>query len=327
MRDYLITIAVPVYNVEKYLKRCLDSLLSQELEDIEILLVDDGSKDNSGNICDDYEKNNGMIRVIHQENRGLAAVRNVCVKQARGEYISFIDSDDYVLEGAYRHFKDIIKDKQCDILCYGYVDVYGDSSEKAEIITNDFKEVVKEYSAKDAVEQMLLPGDIDVITCNKVIKVSLFDNIEYPIGKLYEDMFTNYKFVCRAEKILTTNRKYYVYCHRPTSIGQMAFNTRTMDLVKAAKEVYDFGIKFCDTTDNLEIGYLYWMVIVANMMIKSNVCDKEYIRKVQSVSRKNVLPILRNGIINKTRKIELILFGFSYSVYKLIYKEYVARNR
>ena len=150
----IITIAIPVYNVEKYLRRCIDSIISQDIENCEILLIDDGSTDKSGEICDEYLEKYDCIKVIHQENRGLASVRNRCVQEAEGENISFIDSDDYILPGAYAYFKKVIKNGNCDILTYGCINVYEDSSEKTEIETNNYQDKLTVYSAQEAIDGM-----------------------------------------------------------------------------------------------------------------------------------------------------------------------------
>ena len=185
-----LTVAVPVYNVKKYLKRCLESLIKNRIDDYEILLVNDGSTDGSGDICNEYSSKYDFIRVIHQDNKGLAEVRNVCIKNARGEYISFIDSDDYIVENTYSHLMNLVYNFEADILCFGVIDLYENVDEKVESI-NDCEEIITELTPQEALEEMLLPKHVDVITCNKIIKKSLYENIFYPSGKLYEDMFTN----------------------------------------------------------------------------------------------------------------------------------------
>ena len=164
--------------------------------------------------------------------------------RSRGRVYFFIDSDDYILPGAYAYFKKVIKNGNCDILTYGCVNVYEDSSEKTEIETNNYQDKLTVYSAQEAIDGMLILPEIDVITCNKVIRKSLYKNILYPVGKFYEDMFTNYKVIANAKIIISTNYKFYVYCHRGSSIGGMKFTDRTMDLARAVKEVHDFALSF-----------------------------------------------------------------------------------
>lgn len=328
MRDnnVLITIAIPVYNVDKYISRCLDSLLNQDLYQCEILLVNDGSTDSSLKLCQEYETKNECVRLINQENHGLAYVRNICIKQAQGDYISFVDSDDFIVDGgAYAHFKKIIKEYMPDIIVYGCINEYGEV--EGQYNYNNNSEVITEYTAQEAIDSMFIDPNIEVITCNKVIKKELFQDIQYPVGKLYEDMFTNYKVIAKAHKIISTSNKYYVYCHRSDSIGTMNFSEKTMDLYKAATEVHEFGLNFCSEVRNLNVGYLHWLIVVVNAMIRSNMYDLDYIKKVQIYAKHIYDEIIKNECINTTRKIQMILFSISFTLYKLMYRIYIKKNR
>lgn len=327
MNDIKLTIAVPVYNVEKYLNRCLDSLINQEYEKKEILLIDDGSTDRSGIICDEYEKKYSFIRVIHQKNRGLAAVRNRCIAEARGEFISFIDSDDYVLDGLYSHVMEMQKERNADIVCFGVVNIYENVDRLNNVVIDNKNEVIIELSVQEAIDEMLLPNHVDVITCNKIIRKELYKGIAYPEGKLYEDMFTNYKVISKSNIILSTNYKYYVYCHRSNSIGGMRFNPKTMDLAKAVEEVYYFGEKFCNKRKYIYVGRAFWHIAVSNIMIKSQKVDRQYIRKVQLLIRKYKSKVILNDYLSVMRKIQMLLFAYIFPLYKIIYLKYIEKHR
>lgn len=327
MCNPLLTVAVPVYNVEKYLQRCLDSLVKQEYNNMEILLVDDGSEDGSGKICDDYASKYKFIRVIHQTNHGLAYVRNVCIKEAQGEYISFIDSDDFLYQGAYNYLMKIVKEISPDIVSFGYVNVYEGIDDCENVRVNQATEQLKHYSAEQAFSLMLISPSIDVITCNKIIRKSLYTGIEYPIGKLYEDMFTNYKIIARANTIVTTNQKFYIYCHRGSSIGGAKFTERTMDLDKAVSEVHDYGLNICKKHKDLNIGYLAWRIVVVNTMIRSDHKDLLYVRDVQNYAKRQIPNILTNEWLSTTRKCQMCLFAISFPIYKIIYLRYIRTHR
>ena len=324
MDEIAISIIVPVYRVEKELPRCLDSLIAQNYSAKEILLIDDGSPDRCGAICDEYAAKHPNIRVIHQANQGLAAVRNTGIREARGEFISFIDSDDYVLDGLYAHAAKLIRRYEADILCFGHVDVYRPGQA---VPPPDEEEVISRFTASEAIDQLFFDNHIDVITCNKIIRRSLFDGIAFPVGKLYEDMFTTYKYASRARRIVSTSRRYYVYCHRPESIGAQRFSEKTMDLARATQEVYDFGRSFCEETPNLNAGYLYWMIVVANIMIRSGHADRAYMQKVRALSVRFRKDVWNCGLLSQTRKAQLILFGVNLPLYKLLYRWYVKRHR
>ena len=322
-----LTVAVPVYNVQKYLRRCIDSLIKNKVDEYEVLLVDDGSTDESGKICDEYASIYDYIRVIHQQNKGLAEVRNVCIKNAKGEFISFIDSDDFIGENCYSHLLKIMHETKADIMCYGVIDLY-EGYENNGSKSNDYEETIVTLTGREALEEMLLPKHVDVITCNKIIRKSLYDGIYYPPGKLYEDMFTNYKVIAKANKVVSTNYKYYYYYHRKGSIGRTAFNPKTMDLARATDEVFRFGKEFCGSKiDNLKVGRLFWHVVVINFMIKSNTYDYAFIKEAQKFGKKNSLVIVKNSYITVTRKIQLLIFSYCFGLYKLLYMIYIGKKR
>ena len=175
---------------------------------------------------------------------------------------------------------------------------------------------------------MLLPKHVDIITCNKIIKKSLYKNVYYPSGKLYEDMFTNYKIIAKANKVVSTNYKYYCYYHRNGSIGRMTYNPKTMDLSVAVNELFEFGKEFCKPhIDNLIVGNLSWQIVVVNFMIKSNTYDKHFIKGIRKFGRKYSIKIILNKYINLTRKIQMLLFSYCFSIYKQLYRKYIKEKR
>lgn len=329
MDEVILTIAIPVYNVEKYLKRCLNSLVNQKYLSKEILIINDGSKDGSLEIIKEYANKYECVRYIDQENAGLAAVRNRCIREAKGKYISFIDSDDYVLDGLYEHLIPFIEKNEIDIMCYGVENLYENTSDTSNLYNlNNKEEIISYFSTEEALDEFLLPNNIDVITCNKIIRRDLYNGIEYPTGKLYEDMFTNYKLVAKANKICSTNYIYYVYCHRESSIGGMKYNSKTMDLYRAVTEVYEYSNKNGLTKPkHLNVGYITWLVVVLNIMIRSEHRDKIYRKRVQQKLRKHIKEINSDEYLNRTRKIQYNILAISFYVYKIIYLGYLKKNR
>lgn len=321
-----VTIAVPVYNVENYLRRCLNSLVSQSYEYKEILIVNDGSDDDSLGIIQEYAKKYSFVRYIDQPNAGLAEVRNICVREALGEYISFIDSDDFVVEGLYEHIMPIIIKYNVDIMCYGVINLY-ENKRNTDFIKNinTYAESIKIFTAEQALDEFLLPNNIDVITCNKIIKRSLYEGILYPVGKLYEDMFTNYKLIAKAKNIYTTNYKYYVYCHRDSSIGGMKYNEKTMDLYSAFTEVYNYSLVHgLDKPVYLHVGYATWLVIVLNIMIRSGYKDDAYKKQVIDFVKKHIKEINNSTYLNTIRKVQFNILIISYALYKYAYLKYIS---
>lgn len=317
----LISIIVPVYKVENLISRCLDSLIRQDYKNKEIILIDDGSPDRSGIICDKYSKEYDCIRTIHQDNQGLAAVRNLGLEEAKGDYISFIDSDDYVLDGLYTHCAELISEFGCDIVCFGHQDIYGNAS-RVQMVCSE-KEHIRVISAEEAIDQIFFEKNVDVITCNKIIKRELFENVSYPVGMLYEDMFTTYKFLSKGNRILCTDLKYYIYCHRPDSIGGTSDKDKTIDLLKAVDETYEFGVVFCRHNRYIDIGRLYWYVIVFNMILKKGEENEHLLYEIRKMSEGKRTRVLRCPLLSLNKRIELILIGVNYRLYRRLYFCYI----
>lgn len=215
--ENLISVIVPVYRVEKYLVRCIESIREQTYPNLEIILVDDGSPDCCPYICDKYAEKDRRIVVIHKENGGLAEARNAGLEVARGEYIGFIDSDDYIHPDMYNCLlKELIKN-QADISVCGVKKVYTDNNYVSE---DERKEHIRVYSGTQAVENIF---DAELYLCsvvawNKLYKRVLFDDIKYPAGKLHEDEFITYQLFYKSDKVVYIENKYYYYFQRKDSI-------------------------------------------------------------------------------------------------------------
>ena len=232
-----LSIVVPVYKVEKYLQDCVDSILNQDFKDFELILVDDGSPDSCPKICDEYAKKDARVKVIHKQNGGLSSARNAGMDVAKGEYISFIDSDDYIAQDMYQRVFSIINKEHADIVIYGRIYVY---SEKKQVI----KQKQNVYKIMNAAESIALMntsilGYYDVAAWDKVYKRSLFKNIKYPVGKSSEDWYTTYKVLAKAHKIVYDSSPLYYYRQRDGSITHTK-NSVNYDALYASKEVLDF---------------------------------------------------------------------------------------
>lgn len=206
-----ISIVVPIYKVEKYLRRCIESLINQDYPDIEIILVDDGSPDNCGTICNEYAQKDTRIKVIHQQNGGLSAARNTGIDVARGEYLMFVDSDDWVEPDYCSTALNKAKDNNCDIVVFGYNNIYKDH-----IDITQRKE--KLFNSIDAIIE-LHGGQIESFAWNKIYKADLFKTgIRYPKGRLFEDIGTTYLLFHRANAIFLSCEVTYNYQKREDSI-------------------------------------------------------------------------------------------------------------
>ena len=191
MKD-LISVIIPVYKVEEYINRCIDSVINQTYKNLEIILVDDGSPDGCPKICDEYAKKDSRIRVIHKQNGGLSDARNVGIDNANGKYITFIDSDDWIpIDSINILYKNLINTKS-EISSGCLLEVFSDN--RKNYSNNDYEV----YSKIEGLKNLFLLHDISNSASGKIYDISLFDNIRYPVGKLYEDLGTTYKLFAKC---------------------------------------------------------------------------------------------------------------------------------
>lgn len=231
-----ISIIVPVYKVEEYLARCVDSILAQTYTDLEIILVDDGSPDNSGEICDAYAEKDDRIKVIHKANGGLSDARNTGIDQATGSYLTFLDSDDWVHESYIAYLYDLLKDNDAEISLCNFLKT---TQEEVPLEPSQGRETV--LSSDAVLERYIDLGDAFhpqlVMACGKLFKAELFDTIRFPVGRLHEDEFTTYKLFHYAKKSVLSMRSLYYYWQREDSIMGSGFKTKNkLDYMDALTE-------------------------------------------------------------------------------------------
>ena len=209
-----LSIIVPVYNVEEYIAECIDSILAQTYKDWELILVDDGSKDNSGKICDEYAQKDSRIKVIHKENEGLSSSRNTGLDNISGKFVTFVDSDDIILgEDTLQKLIDIfVGDQELDILQYDVIHKWQSTEEHKR--TYPFKTY---YNKQDILEGYLCEN-IHVSCCDKIFRTEIFKDIRFPLGQISEDIAIIPQIVENTNKLKTTDIGYYGYRCREGSI-------------------------------------------------------------------------------------------------------------
>ena len=238
----LITIIIPVYNVEKYIEKNIQSVISQTYNKLEIILVDDGSKDNSGKICDEYAKTDNRISVIHKENGGLSDARNKGLEISTGNWIFFLDSDDFLPKFSIETLYNLAINNNADISVGTFYDYYNsDFNIDYEIFDKDLDITVNVYKDEQGLETMLYNSKITNAACNKLYKKELFEDITFPKGKLYEDLGTTYKLFYNAKRVTLTNQHTYCYFRdRLDSIMNKTYNSNRMQGLKYAEEILEF---------------------------------------------------------------------------------------
>ena len=236
----LISVIVPVYNVERYVNRCVESIMNQTYPELEIILVDDGSTDSSGVLCDTFAEKDARITVIHKKNGGLSDARNTGIDASTGSYIVFADSDDWLDPDMIQLLYNVLKKNNADIAECSYRNVYTDhileeTSCSAEVVNGD---------SVTALEGMLDWKYFKPVAWNKLYKRSVIQDIRYPVGRLHEDEFTTYKYYFNAKKVTYVDVSKYNYDRtREDSITGRKFSERNLDACWAFRERVDFFYK------------------------------------------------------------------------------------
>ena len=312
----LISIIIPVYNVEKYLKQCLNSIINQTYNNLEIILIDDGSTDNSGNICDYYSKIDNRIYVIHKENEGQSIARNLGIKLAKGEYIGFLDSDDWIEEDMYSFLFENIEKHKADIISCSLFFEY-QSKTIVPRKENDNIIIFDKNNKNNLVRNFLLHKIYDGAVWNKLYKRKLFNNIIFPINQYYEDNFIVFDLLNAAKKIILTNKVFYHYRQHDNSTTKSFSPKKYIDDMKAIKhnikvikKNYPEFIKLAEQEKLL--CYFKWLDII----IFSNDYNIKYISFFQKQIKKHFSLMLFANNINSKMKIALILMILNIKIYK-----------
>lgn len=229
----IISVIVPVYKVEEYLDKCIESIANQTYSNLEIILVDDGSPDNCPQMCDEWANIDSRIKVIHKKNGGLSDARNAGMKIATGEYISFIDSDDWIDTETFSLIIEKIITTKAQIGAFNIISVDSD------ILTPDLSDEYEILNSEQAIENTIDDIGVKTVAWNKVYHKSVLLGLSFPKGKLHEDEFFTFHALDKAEKIVYLHRQCYYYFQRPTSImGQ--YNVRHLDMLDGVKERMEF---------------------------------------------------------------------------------------
>lgn len=319
MENPLITVIIPVYMVEKYLNRCVDSVLHQTYRDLEIFLVDDGSTDNCGVICDEYAQIDERVRVIHKENGGLSDARNAALDIANGEFIVFIDSDDYVSKYYVENLYHAISKENADMAFSWFEHVFEDDQRKT-IPSACIDDTLVIYNDHDCMEKLLYQDDVEASAWGKMYRRKIFCDLRYPKGKLYEDIPVTCRAIYLSEKIAVIKNVDYYYFQRKSSIQNANFNCRKMDAIAHMDDIYSFiREKYPDLVSAAKCRYFS---VVCNILFQIDsdeyMTEKEILWKKIKLYRKDVL--FNNKARKKARAAALLSYG-GYAVIRAMYKK------
>ena len=310
-----ISIIVPVYNVEAYLERCVESILKQTYTNFELLLINDGSTDKSGELCDELALRDQRIRVIHKENGGLSAARNTGIDYASSDLIGFIDSDDYIDEDMYETLYRHLRESNADLSMCGHYDVYHQIPEKqvSEIKT-------WELSSEKAIKMVMEAKILSVTAVNKLYKKELFTQLRFEVGKIAEDAFIMIRLLDQCQKVVATNEKKYYYVHRENSITTQKFSLKFLNVIEAYEQnaniIREHYPAIADVaTMRLNWAYFY---VLDRLLVDSDFRDKALEDKLIAYLKKNSMNILRDSRFTNARKISFLALLFSRKLYTKI---------
>lgn len=231
----LISIIIPVYNIEKYLDKCMESVVGQTYSHIEIILVDDGSTDGSGKLCDEWGKKDNRVKVYHKKNGGAARARNLGLKEARGEYIGFVDGDDYIAEDMYACLIDAMEE-EVDLVCCSTEIVFPAKMRKPVEAYGQVKSPVC-FSNQEAIRELLLVQKLSFSSCDKLYRRELFYGVRFPEGKTCEDYPVSYEVVKKSRRVVNIGKVKYFYRYREGSTSKQQFNLRKMSYVLFTRDI------------------------------------------------------------------------------------------
>ena len=311
----LITVIVPIYNVEKYLRHCVDSILSQSYHNLEVWLVDDGSPDGCPTICDEYARKDNRIKVIHKKNGGLSDARNVAIDVASGEYICFVDSDDYVAPTYVETLYSLIEKYHTKASIINPVAIDEDGN-----LTHSFQHDNQEYcwSADETLEQMFYQNKFDTTAWGKLYHRSLFESgIRYPKGLLFEDLPTTYLLFKRCDKIAFKATELYYYLLRSDSIEGSVFSNEKMD---SAMKIFDSFKAHEDLLTGCKDAYYCRMLSFAFHILLS--MPEGYPRKKELYSkvREYRTKVLFNAKARKKTRVAALLSYFGLGMIRRCFK-------
>ncbi len=326
MKDKLITVIVPVYNVEQYVARCIDSISNQTYKNLEIILVDDGSKDSSGIICEDYAKKDSRIKVIHTKNGGVSNARNAGLDIATGDFIAFVDSDDYILANMYETMLQELLNNEADIAICQIINTFGECPE----IANGYNSI--NLTKNDLLERFYVTKKnfvTDYSPCNKLYKKGIINNVRFESGRIYEDILFNYHLMHNAVKGVYIPVDFYCYYQRAGSSSDLKkkVTKKQLDLI------YNWNKILEDGKDKLyEKNIKYWLakahyVILLRASIygvADSFSDYDIIKKeLLKFYRKNCWRLLIGKNMSLSKKIGAFVLFVNYNLSGLIGRKFL----
>lgn len=311
-----VSVIVPVYNVESYLERGVMSIVAQTYTDLEIILVNDGSTDRSGVLCDQLAERDARIKVVHKDNGGLSDARNIGMANSKGEWILFIDSDDYIDTNMVTVLLDLAIQQQALVSICNITNVYV-TGEKPQFMDATFRAV---YNRSECMREYFLGEKVPGSICNKLIHRSLALQCSFPIDKTYEDAFYQFQLFQLTDRFAVTGEAFYYYYHRSDSITTRPFDEQSLDVIEIYQRYYDWAVSndsILETEAFFRLAYSYF-VVFDRLLLLANYQHHPKYQMILKWLRQHSKRIIRLPYFKLTRRLSAITLKYSVSIYRYL---------
>lgn len=311
-----VSVIIPVYNVEKYLLQCVRSVLTQTYDNYEVILIDDGSTDDSGKMCDDFARLDNRVHTFHKVNGGMSDARNFGLIQSKGEYVIFVDSDDYVSDEYVDYLVKMRELFDADIAVTKLAGHIGD-----DYIFDKSADKKQCMSTEDALIKMMYRVEFNVGPVGKIYRKNLLLAHPYPVGIFYEDLATTYKIIAACKKIAYGDKIVYCYRKREGSITQQSISEKHLYGIAVAKEELRYMEKhFPNAVDAAKYSVVHMIIgLVDNVFYETN-NSLIYFYYLRNELKVYLLPVLRNRNVKMSRKVRCVAIMLGYYPTRILWK-------
>ena len=316
METALISVIVPVYNVAQYLEKSIASIQQQTYQNLEIILVDDGATDESGRLCEQIAEQDERVLVYHKENEGLSQARNDGLKQAHGDYVIFIDSDDYIHSEMIASLYQQLVKEDADVSSCGVMNVYANSESPQTENQDDYFVCDTETFLREYLIGEKIPGTI----CNKLIKKEVAAQLTFPKGLIYEDAYYHFDLIKVAKKYVVNTNPYYYYFHRGDSITTKPYAEKDLAYIDIYQKFYTEVVKeYPNLTevDFFRLAYAHFFIL-DKMLLDDNFKEFKDYPRIYGYLKKHAFAIFKNTIFRKGRRISALALFVNVRLYRIL---------
>ena len=316
METALISVIVPVYNVAQYLEKSIASIQQQTYQNLEIILVDDGATDESGRLCEKIAEQDERVLVYHKENEGLSQARNDGLKQAHGDYVIFIDSDDYIHPEMIASLYQQLVKEDADVSSCGVMNVYANSESPQTENQDDYFVCDTETFLREYLIGEKIPGTI----CNKLIKKEVAAQLTFPKGLIYEDAYYHFDLIKVAKKYVVNTNPYYYYFHRGDSITTKPYAEKDLAYIDIYQKFYTEVVKEYPNLTEVaffRLAYAHFFIL-DKMLLDDNFKEFKDYPRIYGYLKKHAFAIFKNTIFRKGRRISALALFVNVRLYRIL---------